>query len=229
MTVLTVVSAGLRDPSSTRLLADRIAVAVAAERELAGTVHDTPAAAPVEGAAPTVEPVEVRHVEVRRHAHAIADALLTGFPSDELAEALADVAEADALVLVTPTFQASFSGLFKSFIDLIEPDAVRGTPVLLAATGGSERHSLVIEHALRPLAAYLGMSAVPTGVYAATADFGGEGTAALTTRIDRAARELRALTAPAAARPAGTHGEGPGQPDPSPVTPFAELLRSVGQ
>lgn len=229
MTVLTVVSAGLRDPSSTRLLADRIAVA--AERELAGTVHDTPAAAPVEGAVPlaAVEPVEVRHVEVRRHAHAIADALLTGFPSGELAEALADVAEADALVLVTPTFQASFSGLFKSFVDLIEPDAVRGTPVLLAATGGSERHSLVIEHALRPLAAYLGMSAVPTGIYAATADFGGEGTAALTTRIDRAARELRALTAPAAARPAGTHGEGPGQPDPSPVTPFAELLRSVGQ
>ena len=91
MTVLTVVSAGLRDPSSTRLLADRIAVA--AERELAGTVHDTPAAAPVEGAAPAVEPVEVRHVEVRRHAHAIADALLTGFPSGELAQALADVAD----------------------------------------------------------------------------------------------------------------------------------------
>ena len=86
--ILTVVSAGLRDPSSTRLLADRIAVAAERELSLGG------------------DEVQVRHVEVRRHAHQVADALLTGFPTGELATALADVAEADALVLVTPTFQA---------------------------------------------------------------------------------------------------------------------------
>ncbi len=200
--ILTVVSAGLRDPSSTRLLADRIAVA--AERELGGD-----------------GPVEVRHVEVRRHAHAIADALLTGFPTGDLAGALGDVAEADALVLVTPTFQASYSGLFKSFVDLVDPDDVRGTPVVLAATGGTERHSLVVEHALRPLASYLGMTTVPTGIYAATQDFGGEGTATLTARIDRAVAELRVLTGIPGARAenAGTHAT---------VTPFAELLARLG-
>jgi FMN reductase len=202
--ILTVVSAGLRDPSSTRLLADRIAAA--AERELVAVT---------EGG------LEVRHVEVRRHAHAVADALLTGFPTGDLAAALRDVAEADALVLVTPTFQASYSGLFKSFMDLVEADDVRGTPVVLAATGGTERHSLVIEHALRPLATYLGLTTVPTGIYAATQDFGGEGTAALTQRIDRSVGELRALLGiPSVVRPAGT--------DPAAVTPFAELLARLG-
>lgn len=214
--ILTVVSAGLRDPSSTRLLADRIAVA--AQRELGGAAPDE---------------VEVRHVEVRRHAHAIADALLTGFPAGELVGALADVTEADALVLVTPTFQASYSGLFKSFVDLVEPDAVRGTPVLLAATGGSERHSLAVEHALRPLAAYLGLVAAPTGVYAATSDFGGEGTAALTTRIDRAARELAALVGAGresrATEDEGVNGGSVAAGELGSFTPFETLLRSVVQ
>ena len=204
--ILTVVSAGLRDPSSTRLLADRIAAA--AERGL-GAVAGT---------------VEVRHVEVRRHAPAIADALLTGFPTGELAAALRDVTDADALVLVTPTFQASFSGLFKSFMDLVDADDVRGTPVVLAATGGTERHSLVIEHALRPLATYLGLLTVPTGIYAATQDFGGEGTAELTRRIDRSVGELRALLGMQSAAvpdPARTT-------DTSTVTPFAEMLARLG-
>jgi len=199
MTVLTVVSAGLRDPSSTRLLADQLATA--AVRELGGGLGGD---------------VGLRHVELRHHAHAIADAMLTGFPTGDLAAALRDVAEADALVLVTPTFQAGYSGLFKSFVDLIEADDVRGTPVVLAATGGTERHSLVIEHALRPLASYLGMLAVPTGVYAATSDFGGEGTAALTGRIDRASTELAGLVGLAPARPA--------EPE---VTPFADLLGAL--
>lgn len=169
-TRVVVVSAGLRSPSSTKLLADQIGDAV--EARLGESSE-----------------VTIQHVEVREHAHAIADALLTGFPTGDLKAALSAVAEADALVLVSPTFQASFSGLFKSFIDLVDADDVRGTPVLLAATGGSERHSLVIDHALRPLAAYLGLVTVPTGVYAATSDFGA-GTEALAGRIDRAVREL---------------------------------------
>ena len=134
---LTVVSAGLRSPSSTRMLADLLA-------EAATTTL-----------ARTGEEVEVRHVEVREHAHAIVDALLTGFPSGDLARALDDVTTADALVVVIPTFQASYSGLFKSFMDLIEEGTLRGMPVILAATGGTERHSLVVDHALRPLFAYL--------------------------------------------------------------------------
>ena len=199
MTVLTVVSAGLRDPSSTKLLADRLAVA--AERELGRGGAD----------------VDVRHVELRHHAHAVADAMLTGFPTGDLVGALRDVTEADVLVLVTPTFQASYSGLFKGFLDLLEADDVRGTPVLLAATGGTERHSLVIEHALRPLASYLGMLTVPTGVYAATSDFGGDGTAALTKRIGRAVAELARLTT----------AEAPARRTDAEVTPFEDILGAL--
>lgn len=196
---LTVVTAGLRTPSSTRLLADRLAEAarVALVR-----------AEPETG-------VDVRVVEVREYAHDIADALLTGFSGERLRGALDDVTGADALAVVTPTFQGSYSGLFKSFMDLVEGDAVRGMPVLLAATGGSERHSLVIEHALRPLFAYLGAMPVPTGIYAATSDFGGAGEA-LDRRIDRAAGELADLVTGSARRaPRDAFAE---------VTPFAELL-----
>lgn len=203
--VLTVVTAGLRTPSSTRLLADRLAQASGDALRRSG---------------PDVD-VEVRVVEVRDHAHAVADALLTGFPTGALRSALADVAEADALVVVSPTFQGSYSGLFKSFVDLVEPGVLRGTPVLLAATGGSERHSLVVEHALRPLFAYLGAVGVPTGVYAATADFGGDGSAALDERIARAAGELAALTGGGAPRPAR-------RDEFAQVTPFEQLLARAG-
>lgn len=228
MTVLTVVSAGLRVPSSTRNLADQLAAAARAALHAADSQ------------------VDVRVVEIREHAHAITDALLTGFPAGDLRTALRDVSEADALVVVTPTFQGSYSGLFKSFADLLEVDAVRGTPVLLAATGGSERHSLVLEHALRPLFSYLGALTVPTGVYAATSDFGGAGAAGLTERIERAAAELAHLAIPAPAAPAvpgdeTTHSAAHPAPQPSrprltavpatstsipesAVTPFEELL-----
>ena len=168
MSAIIVLSAGLRSPSSTRLLADDLAAQVRA----------------------ALPGAQIRVVEVREHAHAIADALLTGFPSGDLATALSEVTQADGLIVVTPTFSATYSGLFKSFLDLIEPGALEGMPVLLAATGGTERHSLMIEHALRPLFAYLGAAPVRTGVYAATADFGGEGTQRLATRSARAAAEL---------------------------------------
>ncbi|NNG19214.1 oxidoreductase [Naumannella sp. ID2617S] len=204
--LITVVSAGLRSPSSTRLLADQLAAAVT------GQSGD----------------VEIRHVEVRDHAHAIVDALLTGFPSGELKAALDSVVAADALIVVTPTFQATFAGLFKSFVDLIEADSLRGTPVLLAATGGTERHSLVIDQALRPLFAYLGAVSTPTGVYAATADFGGPYAAILASRVDRAARELVTLGGLAS-----TAGESVGSVRRTPVdefdevTPFETLLAGV--
>ncbi|HKF84664.1 MAG TPA: FMN reductase [Candidatus Limnocylindrales bacterium] len=195
---ITVVSGGLRVPSSTRLLADQLGDAV--EAALTGS----PDAA------------ELRQVELRDHAHAIVDALLTGFPTGDLRTAIEAVTAADALIVVTPTFQGSYGGLFKSFFDLVEAGSVRGVPVLLGATGGTERHSLVIEHALRPLFSYLGALTVPTGVYAATADFGGPGTAALATRIDRAAGELAAMIG-RFVRPAA---------DPE-VVPFSDLLAAT--
>ncbi|ELP62295.1 FMN reductase [Streptomyces turgidiscabies] len=166
---LVVVSAGLSVPSSTRLLADRLAGAVDRKADA---------------------DVDVQVVELRELAVAIAHHFTNGFPGRKLADALDAVTRADGLVVVTPVFSASYSGLFKSFFDVLEKDALAGKPVLVAATGGSARHSLVLEHAMRPLFAYLRAVVVPTAVYAASEDWGAEG---LPERIERAAGELAAL------------------------------------
>ncbi|MGE7391570.1 CE1759 family FMN reductase [Streptomyces sp. NPDC004126] len=170
---LVVVSAGLSSPSSTRLLADRLAAAVPARADARTEV-----------------------VELRDLAMEIAQHLVTGFPPARLAAALDAVAAADGLIAVTPVFAASYSGLFKSFFDLIDKDALTGKPVLLGATGGTARHSLVTEHAMRPLFTHLRALVLPTAVYAASEDWGQEG---LERRIARAGAELARFAAPAAA------------------------------
>ncbi|MFK4190340.1 FMN reductase [Streptomyces sparsogenes] len=175
---LAVVSAGLSVPSSTRLLADRLAEATRGRLAAAG------------------HKVEVRVVELRDLAGDIANNLVTGFPSAALEKAVETVTGADGLIAVTPVFSASYSGLFKSFFDLIDNTALTGKPVLAAATGGTARHSLALEHALRPLFAYLRAIVVPTAVYAASEDWGGTGDAltdTLPTRVERAAGELAEL------------------------------------
>lgn len=197
MTRIVVVSAGLGVPSSTRLLADRLA---AASREALGEV-------------------EIETVELRDLAHQLTDHLLTGFAAGELAEAIEAVRAADGLIVVTPVFSASYSGLFKLFFDVLEPELLDGTPVLIAATAGTARHSLVLEHALRPLFSYLHAVVVPTGVFAATDDFGDAG---LDVRIQRAAGELAALVGKVdpGARRRRTVDDEFAEP-----TPFEELLR----
>lgn len=170
------VAAGLSSPSSTRLLADRLA---AAGRERLETEQD--------------RPVEVRVIELRDLAVDIAGNLVSGFPSATLEEAIGAVTEADGLIAVTPVFTASYSGLFKSFFDLVENTALTGKPVVVAATGGTARHSLVLEHAMRPLFAYLRAVTLPTSVYAASEDWGSSGdeyTEGLPARIRRAGGEL---------------------------------------
>lgn len=217
---LVVVSAGLGAPSTTGMLADLLGRR--AEQALAADA-----------------PVEAVRIELRDHARAVAEAMLSGFPAGELAEAVAAVEGADALVVASPAFQGSFSGLFKSFMDLVDARALRGTPVLLAATGGTERHSLMIEHALRPLFSYLGALTVPTGVYAATGDFGGERGEALTERAERAAGQLAALLglgrgdrAGAPERPADAQAPAeqqlPPMSDGRPFTAFTDLLGGAG-
>ena len=103
------------------------------------------------------------------------------------------VVAADGLVVVTPIFKASYPGLFKSFFDVLDADVLTGKPVVLAATGGTARHSLAIDFAMRPLFAYMQAMAVPTGVFASPYDWGSEGTNALGDRIDRAVAELVSL------------------------------------
>ena len=171
MSRIVVISGGLGTPSSTRVLADDI---------LAHLRDDLAARG---------EALEETVVGLRELAHPIVDAMLTGFPTGELARAVDDVASADALVVVSPTFSASISGLVKSFFDILEPGTLDGTPVLLAATGGTERHSLMLEFAMRPLFSYLGAEPVRTAIFAATSDFGA-GSAGLRSRVSRGASEL---------------------------------------
>ncbi|WP_371545415.1 NAD(P)H-dependent oxidoreductase [Streptomyces sp. NBC_00554] len=167
--------------------------------------------------------VEVQIVELRDLAADIANNLVTGFPSAALAAAIEGVASADGLIAVTPVFSASYSGLFKSFFDVIDNDALTGKPVLAAATGGTARHSLALEHALRPLLAYLRAVVVPTAVYAASEDWGGNGdplTDTLPRRIDRAAGELAGLLRYQAGPAVRT-------PDDTAVVPFAQQLDAL--
>jgi FMN reductase len=172
---IAVVTAGLSEPSSTRLLAELLAKATAVS---------------------VAEPVETQVIELRPLAHALADQLLTGFATGDLAAAEEAVAQADGVIAVTPVFSASYSGLFKTFFDVLEPGALDGTPVLVAATAGTARHSLVLEHALRPLFSHLHAVVVPTGVFAASEDWGAAGAAdSLVRRVERAAAELASLVA----------------------------------
>ena len=200
---LAVVSAGLSTPSSTRLLADRLTTAtVAALRERG-------------------EDAVVEVVELREHARDLADAFVTGFPNAALRAAVEAVTGADAVIAVTPVFSASYSGLLKTFFDVLEEDVLAGKPVLMAATAGTARHSLVLEHAMRPLFAHLRAVTVPTAVFAASEDWAGGDGGELPRRIARAAGELAdAVTGrPASARPA----------DPNAFVPsFEDLLRGSG-
>ncbi|MFB8395228.1 CE1759 family FMN reductase [Streptomyces yangpuensis] len=175
---IVIVSAGLSSPSSTRLLADRLTAAALQHVD-----------------------AETEVIELRELATEIAQHFVTGFPPARLAAALDAVAAADGLIAMTPVFAASYSGLFKSFFDLIDKDALTGKPVLLGATGGTARHSLVTEHALRPLFTYLRALVLPTAVYAASEDWGEEG---LAQRIARAGAELARFTAPPVLPAAGT-------------------------
>ncbi|MGR2753791.1 FMN reductase [Agromyces arachidis] len=173
---IVVVSSGLSTPSSTRQLADRLtadAVGVLRERGVEA---------------------EVRTVELRDLAHDITNHLLTGFAPPKLQEVLDELATADGLIAVTPIFSTSYAGLFKSFIDVIDPQSLTDLPVLIGATGGTPRHSLAIDYAIRPLFTYLHAVPVTTGVFAATGDWGGgDGVRSLPDRIFRGAREFAEL------------------------------------
>lgn len=176
---IAVVSAGLAKPSSTRMLADRITAATVAKLTEQG-----------------VE-VGVDMIELRDTASDVTNNLLTGFPSPKLDEVIEKVSTADGLIAVTPVFTTSYNGLFKSFFDVIDPEALHGMSVLIGATAGTPRHSLVLDYAMRPLFTYLHAIVVPTGVFAASEDWGdsGDRVATLQSRVERAAGEFAALVA----------------------------------
>ncbi|WP_048760256.1 FMN reductase [Corynebacterium vitaeruminis] len=175
---LVVVSAGVSAPSTTRILADRIAEAVDVQVSKRG------------------EGLEIEYVELRELAVSLGAGMSTGLYDEKLRTALDTVSGADGLIAATPVFAASYSGLFKMFFDALDKDALTSMPVIIAATAGTARHSLVLEYAMRPLFSYFRATVMPTAVFAATEDFGaGDGTggvsgAEMSNRVVRAAREL---------------------------------------
>ncbi len=169
---LVVVSGGASDPSSTRMLADRIAERVVSR---AGQRDRT---------------VEVSVVELRPLAAEIATALTSQLLGPKLDAAVATLGSADGIIVSTPVYKAGPSGLLKGFLDVLDNDLLVAKPVVLAATAGTARHALVVDEQLRSLFAYLRTLTVPTSLFAASEDWGD---ATLTQRIDRAAVELVVL------------------------------------
>ncbi|TML07250.1 MAG: NADH-dependent FMN reductase [Actinobacteria bacterium] len=166
---LVVISAGTSEPSTTRMLADRIAQR---SLELLREMR-VPASAGV--------------VEVAPLAVDVARAMVHGAPSAELQAAVDQIASADAVIASTPVYKAGISGLFKSFVDVLDDDLLIAKPVLLAATAGSSRHALVGDEQMRSLFAYMRALTLPTSVFAAAEDWGAS---VLGERVRRAATEL---------------------------------------
>jgi FMN reductase len=169
---IAVVAAGVSDPSSTRLLADRVAQKTVDTLRAAGT-------------APTLTVIDLAPIAVD-----IARSLVSGFPNEAAQEAIDRLAKADAIVASTPVYKAGVSGLFKSFVDLIDNDLLIAKPVILAATGGTARHAMVVDDQLRPLFAFLRAIPTPTSLFAAPEDWGASD---FGKRIERAATELALL------------------------------------
>lgn len=171
---LVVVSAGTSDPSSTRLLADRVSQRVATlglQKQLT---------------------VEIKAIELRELAGEIANALVSNHIGPKLQKAITALQHADGIVASTPVYKAGASGLFTSFFQILDNDLLIAKPVVLAATAGTARHALVVDDQMRGLFAYLRTVVVPTSLFAATEDWTDPG---LNKRIDRAALELVALMA----------------------------------
>ena len=170
---IVVVSGGLGTPSTSGLLGRQLAESAASELAAMGFQ------------------AEVTVLELRDYATDITNNLLTGYAPPRLQEAIDSVVTAGALVMVSPVFTASVSGLFKSFIDVLDPKSLEEKPVILAATGGSPRHNLVIDYAMRPIFSYLRAKIMPTSVFASPEDWGADqGHGALADRERLAGREL---------------------------------------
>ncbi|GAB3995559.1 hypothetical protein GCM10029992_13150 [Glycomyces albus] len=169
---LAVVSGGTSDPSSTRLLADRVAGRAAALASDRG------------------ESVAVDVVDLRGLSGEIATALTSQLMGPGMERAIEVLGRADGIVASAPVYKAAPSGLFSSFFHVLDNDLLIAKPVVLAATAGTARHALVVDDQMRPLFAYLRTMTVPTSVFAASEDWND---AELGKRVDRAAIELLLL------------------------------------
>ncbi|CAN7508445.1 FMN reductase [Trinickia sp. LjRoot230] len=177
---LVAVSGGLQRPSRTLVLVEEIVTALS-----------------------IAMPLDVRLIELGELAPALGRTLYRNRLPESAEMQLEAIETADVLVVASPVFRGSFSGLFKHLFDLIAHDALVDKPILLAATGGSDRHALVIEHQLRPLFAFFQALTLPVGVYASERDFNGYeiSSAALHERIALAVERALPLLKARPARP----------------------------
>src|SRR3954465_7801786 len=176
---IAVITAGVSDPSSTRLLADRIA------QHSVDLLRDA-------GSTAVVTVIDLAPIAVD-----IARSLVSGYANDTVQGAIDRLAAADAIIASTPVYKAGVSGLFKSFLDLVDNDLLIAKPAILAATGGTARHAMVVDEQLRPLFAFLRSIPMPTSLYAAPEDWG---STELGARVERAATELTLLLRSGASR-----------------------------
>lgn len=142
------VSGGLNSPSKTESLVQAII------DELSEAIH-----------------IKVHFVKLSEIGPLLGGAIYRNQLPQRVQDDLAAVEAADALIVGTPVYRASFTGLFKHFFDFVEQTALVDVPVLLAASGGSDRHALVLEHQLRPLFSFFQAQTLPIGVYATDRDF----------------------------------------------------------
>lgn len=169
---LVVVHAGTSESASTKLLADRLADSSA--KQFAEDGID----------------LKITVVSVKELSEEIATAMVSGIHGEQLQSATQALLQADGVIAATPIYKAEASGLFSSFFHVLDRDLMIAKPVLLAATAGSSRHSLVVDHQIRALFAYMRSLTAPTSVFAAPEDWNEK---ALDQRVDRAAKELKVL------------------------------------
>lgn len=169
---LVVVNAGVSDPSSTKMLADRLALRVEANAQRNGHTVDTV------------------HIDLREILPELPGALASGHLGPMFTRAVDALAHADGIVATAPVYKAGMSGLFSSFFQVLDNDLLIAKPIVLGATAGTARHALVTDEQMRSMFAYLRTMTTPTSVFASTEDWQDS---ALGGRIDRAARELVVL------------------------------------
>jgi FMN reductase len=118
-------------------------------------------------------PVQAQTIDVRTLAADLGAAVDRDDLDDRTRAALETVESADVLVAATPVIRGSYSGMFKQFFDFVDQYGLAAKPVILAATGGSERHALAVDQVLRPLFAFFQAWTAPMGVYLSAGDFDG--------------------------------------------------------
>lgn len=167
-----VVNAGVSDPSSTKMLDDRLSLRVEAAAQRDGRT------------------VETQHLDLRELLPELSGALASGHLGPKFTAAIEKLAAADGIIATAPVYKAGPSGLFTSFFQVLDNDLLIAKPVILGATAGTARHALVVDEQMRSMFAYLRTMTAPTSVFASTEDWQDN---ALGKRIDRAARELVVL------------------------------------